>query len=541
MSSCCGNTPNSSPERRLISLPVNSPATSCDTVTCSSWTDDRLAGVPQSESLQIMGRNGRGWLALSAQKSGFVVCEGGRHRVTDRPKFQLPLLRKLIPATDGSGQFQATPEGELLEDFPPLFKSLVVMDEYGQWNSLRGPSETKARLQWNGYFYEMVAPDDGRIKGPLPLVDSIVLIGTSSQSGCDEYEQLNRLDPRAPGFIVSDGVKHYPLPCTGERQPPVTGIKVYSLMACTNQGPMSIPLPETGIFAMCGGGIVALEAPRYTSQDFSAGTIPSGKNVGDFVVGATLATDGNGCLGWNTTTVTSNDINTLVFRDVGAQQYATAPPWATKITIKAWGAGGSYESIARGGVGGFTEATFPVAGGDQFSVMVGTGGVFGTFYPAPNYGFAGLGSPDGAQQQAGGLSGVFRGNGPILITDDARALVIAGGGGAGGVSSPSVNPVAGGNGNAVTGGGMANFQGQNATNGMSGIGAGGGGFRGGTGITRSGRGGSGYIDPAKISGSINSSPDATVPSSGDPDYVKNFAGALIGTQGAPGGVVVIWS
>lgn len=544
MSSCCGNS--NVPSRTLIpatSYTCSVPGDVCGEAVCSMFKDDRLAGAPAAASLTLLGRMGNSYYVLATDKDGFVVCKSGAHRVVSSPDVPLPLLRKFIPAEDGSSQIQATPEGVPIEDFPPTAAALHVQNSRGVWYGWRGPTDQEAIAWWNGYDFEFRAPETGRVKGPLELVDEIILMGTENQAGCDTYEAIKKLNPRG-GFIIGNGTKHTTLPCADERQAPEDGLEVFALMACTNKGPRGIQLPAAGILSMCGGNLKVLESPQYTTQDFTDGKIPSGKKVGDFIAGVTLQTDGNGCLAWKLTDLASNALK-LIFNYTGTRQGFVVPSGVTKATYKVWGAGGSNDEGARGGAGGFSEAVFSVTGGQEFTVIVG----FSPYHTGPGganfpdiYGFGGLGSPDSNQEPGGGLSGIFTGSADVVETDDSRAIIIAGGGGAGGATGINQNYTSGGNGNAGGGGtgGMPHFHGSNATNGdlgTGGSGGGGGGWRGGTGGVLMGWGGSGYINPSRISGNVVASPDSTVPGSSDAEY-DSPAGQQ---NGGHGRVVVIFS
>lgn len=106
------------------------------------------------------------------------------------------------------------------------------------------------------------------------------------------------------------------------------------------------------------------------------------------------------------------------FFHIGADQALVVPEGATYMRVKMWGAGGNRDNGSRGGVGGYTTAIVPVVAGDEYSVVVGRWGNNGG---TENYGFGGSG---------GGLSGIFTGDQTVLSTDQARAIMVAGGGGA---------------------------------------------------------------------------------------------------------------
>jgi len=106
------------------------------------------------------------------------------------------------------------------------------------------------------------------------------------------------------------------------------------------------------------------------------------------------------------------------FFHVGEDQSTEVPVGANYMRVKIWGAGGNRDNGARGGVGGFSTAVIPVIAGDNYSIVVGRWGNNGG---TENYGFGGSG---------GGLSGIFTGTETVLSSDQARAVIVAGGGGA---------------------------------------------------------------------------------------------------------------
>ncbi len=530
--SCCGNS--NVPARTLVpasSFSCSVPGDVCAEPMCSSWTDPRLAGAPPAASLSLLGRIGQSYYVLATDKNGFVVCKDGRHKVSAAPDVGLPYLRKFVPATDGSSNIQATPEGVPIEDFPPTATGLHIQGPRGNWYAWRGPTDQEADVFWNGYDFEFKAPDTGKVKGPLEIVDEIVIMGTESQAGCDNYEDIKKLNPRA-GFLIGDGRKHTTLSCGDVRTAP-EDLEVYGILACTSKGPGIIHMPETGILIMCNGKLVGLEPPRWTAQDQADGKIPSGKTVNDFIEGMTLKTDANGCLGFSISPITSSGPQPARYLYTNTVQYYTVPASVTRVSIKCWGAGGSSRFIPRGGVGGFTQGVFPVTPGDVLIVIVGESPIYdGGIGPRQPVvaGWGGLGSPDNLQEPGGGLAGVFTGAGIPSASDSARALIIAGGGGAARATSLNDAGTYGENGNAATSGGEATMMGAEAIGGAGGVGAGGGGYRGGG----QGRGGSGFLHSSKISGNILASPDQTIPGSSDVDYLAPF-----GQSNGGHGLVVI--
>lgn len=231
-----------------------------------------------------------------------------------------------------------------------------------------------------------------------------------------------------------------------------------------------------------------------------------------------------------------------VFEFTGTDQILTVPAGATSMTVYAWGAGGGNDApsdsgLIKGGVGGYSRATFAVTAGTQYSVVVGEG-AHGLSRAA--YGFGGAGQGAAHQHNGGGLSGIFTGTTTIVATDTAKALIVAGGGGAGGQSGGGGNASQGGNGNEATySGGGANMAGINASGSQfSGNGGGGGGYAGGTGLGLGGKGGSGYIAGSGTSTLISNAtrPSLIVPASTIDQYV-----APAGQPGRPGLVVVTFA
>jgi len=121
----------------------------------------------------------------------------------------------------------------------------------------------------------------------------------------------------------------------------------------------------------------------------------------------------------------------------GSDVTITAPDNAIGMMVKAWGAGGGHEirgyagTYAKAGMGGYTYAVFDntvVSPGTQFTVVVGAGGnINGRPNENSPEGVYGFGSISG-HDQGGGLSGLFTGTDIVTATDQARALIIAGGG-----------------------------------------------------------------------------------------------------------------
>lgn len=253
-------------------------------------------------------------------------------------------------------------------------------------------------------------------------------------------------------------------------------------------------------------------------------------------------------LAWNKTLgipewIDSDD-GLVYFNYTGSDQLLTVPSDLGTITamqVYCWGGGGCNSFDRPGGVGGYSWGQVPVSNGQTFTLMVGAGGYYGAPYTPRNYGFGGSGG-------AGGLSGLFSGTGPVLITDSARALLIAGGGGVSAYSAGSGPMAAGGNGNDPgSSGAEANFGG--AIDG-TGLGTpGGGGYAGGGYLSLAGKGGTGHrrtsgTAPLFTTGAVEYTARTTpvtvgqqliVPGSTSP-YYQNQAGL----HGKPGLIVIKW-
>jgi hypothetical protein len=243
--------------------------------------------------------------------------------------------------------------------------------------------------------------------------------------------------------------------------------------------------------------------------------------------------------------------NKVVFAFTGLDQFVTAPTGATSMKFWIWGAGGSNDAAevggaVKGGVGGFTWGALTVTSGQKFAVVVGEG-AHGLARRA--YGFGGAGQGSAHQHNGGGLSGIFYNNGytsvGLAAGDTGRAIAIAGGGGCGGQSGAGANSSQGGNGNDPgSAGGSSNMQGADAHGTQnSGEGGGGGGYLGGTGLNLGGKGGTGYLVPAAMLGTLNTDygmshsirPSLVIPESSRPEYQTG-----VGGSGQPGLVVIEW-
>ena len=203
------------------------------------------------------------------------------------------------------------------------------------------------------------------------------------------------------------------------------------------------------------------------------------------------------------------------FTYTGVDQHLTIPASAKWVDMYCWGGGGYF-------AGGFTTAHFdltvggnPIAvAGNLLSIMAGDI-THNTYYGCGLdtskclYGFGGYSKKCLNEGYSGaGLSGVFVGSTPILETDAARSLAIAGGSGTYYDNDCAcAGSGVGTGGNEPSGGGMPTFRGVNGTD--NGSGGGGGGYKGGVFIpsciapqANPARGGSGYYHPAAIFGGV---------------------------------------
>jgi len=195
----------------------------------------------------------------------------------------------------------------------------------------------------------------------------------------------------------------------------------------------------------------------------------------------------------------------------GSDQLVTVPPGATKMKVKAWGAGGGKDGGGIGGAGGYVEGEVPVVPGASYQAVVGAIGQF-----TNQYGFGG--KPHSASLYGGGLAGLFTGTAPVTATDQARAVLVAGGGGSGEkTAGQGILVHFGGHGGdpTLSGGQVGTMLGQDGINttgsAVPSSGGSGGGYEGGSGHQRGGPadstgptdnygggGGSNYINSALV-------------------------------------------
>jgi len=250
----------------------------------------------------------------------------------------------------------------------------------------------------------------------------------------------------------------------------------------------------------------------------------------------------------------------------GSDQLVTVPAGATKMKVKAWGAGGGKDGGAIGGAGGYVEAEVPVVPGTNYQAVVGAIGQF-----TNQYGFGG--KPLSASLYGGGLGGLFTGTAPVIATDQARAVLVAGGGGSGEkTAGQGILVHFGGNGGdpLLAGGQVGTMAGQDGFNNtgtsVPSSGGSGGGYEGGSAHQRGGPadstgptdnygggGGSNYINTALVTAGTTQdlfTPDWTntpvPPNTGDihynsptPPYITGQGIAGSGAKAGGHGLVVV--
>lgn len=274
-------------------------------------------------------------------------------------------------------------------------------------------------------------------------------------------------------------------------------------VACGGDGPEPMGAPSLGSSASTA---TDSGSEMGTSSSSSTGLSP------DTSSGETTDADASG------STSGAMLCESVSFEFTGTEQSFDLPSGARFLHVKAWGAGGNHDTnecqgegddVGTGGVGGFTEAVVPVVGGDVIKIVVGEYGNQGN---ATAQGDAGFGGGRG-----GGFSGVFTGSDPLTEFDRARALAVAGGGGA----AASTQCVPGVPGNHPDGGGQSTMQGE-----MADGAGGGGGYEGGSASSSEGsRGGTGFVTPDAIAQVIEWAEfgDPVPPRTEDVDFAEGTA------------------
>jgi hypothetical protein len=165
----------------------------------------------------------------------------------------------------------------------------------------------------------------------------------------------------------------------------------------------------------------------------------------------------------SSTLISGTSIKTVMSFNTNAFQTVTAPPGATTMLVKVWGAGGGKgaDDVSIGGNGGggaFSTVSTSISGGTNFFVFVANNGTAGANGTSSGSGAGGWGLCSGG---AGGASGATGGSGggaggggssAVTFTSGISIAVAAGGGGGAGAGS---NGVSGGS--SGGGGGQAGF------------------------------------------------------------------------------------
>lgn len=253
-----------------------------------------------------------------------------------------------------------------------------------------------------------------------------------------------------------------------------------------------------------------------------------------------------GGLKWVNLVTGPGSTQTVVYPYDGVLHTFTVPVWCTKMAFHIWGGGGSTDSTGIGGAGAYVTGFLAVTAGELFTIVTG-GGAPG-FLNARAFGGGGMMSPSAHQGAGGGFSGIFTGSGIITggAADQARAVAIAGGGGAGGATNPGQNIVAGGPGGFEFGAVTATMAGSDGTGTQfAGTGGGGGGYHGGAPRGIAGWGGTSFLAAGVQAGQKLNSPDGSpaVQMSSSPFYVTGVGrpGAVIergNSGGGPGHIVL---
>ncbi len=322
----------------------------------------------------------------------------------------------------------------------------------------------------------------------------------------------------------------------------------------------------------------------------STATLANSVAAGVSITNAILSGDGGGLTNLNATQLSSGTIsssllpaNVLLTTPVSQTNIflsasintVVAPPGATQMTAKLWGAGGGGgEGLfgSTGGGGAFVEQTFNVVAGQTFLVVVGQHGDYNDNHGGGNGSGDAMGGNATAGDevaQGGQASSLFYLNGSNYITE----AVAGGGGGAGAAGSggaggnPGQTGIANGSGpggaggynglggqggvdgavggNYATGATNVGISSPSSANGNGGFevgdaGGGGGGFGGGgsgSAAYQNGGGGGGSYGTIIIGGT-----NTAAGNSGDPSYVfPNGTGGNVQSPGADGLAVITFS
>ncbi len=256
----------------------------------------------------------------------------------------------------------------------------------------------------------------------------------------------------------------------------------------------------------------------------------------------------NDCAGGDTTCESS----TLVYAYTGADQTFHVPDGITRVTVKAWGAGGSAYG-SKGACGGFAAGDLNVTPGEDLRIVVGGPGGDSAAY--------GGGAASWPYLGGGGMSAVVRADASLLVAG------AGGGGGYGGTSSGGAGGgleggggsdggycTGGGGGTATAGGAAGGPGGSPGTAGQGGAGAslaagGGGGYFGGGGgggdnnCSSGGYGGGGGGGSSLVpADGVTEAGSSTAGGATDVDYdgVAGLSGGYGAGDPGPGRVVVRW-
>jgi hypothetical protein len=241
------------------------------------------------------------------------------------------------------------------------------------------------------------------------------------------------------------------------------------------------------------------------------------------------------------------------FPYTGSEQTFEVPEGCQNLSIKMWGAGGSFES---GGAGGYTEGNLKLTEKDSLIVIVGGGGNLDANGNVSNGRVGGYG---GGGKGCGGRDCGYHGGGRSAILSNDEPLAVAGGGGSGtwcgglggagggtkgedgigGNGSPGTGAGASSGGTNGYGGVISNFQGgaSGSPSGWGEAGGGGGGYFGGGGGS-----GGGYCGAAAGGGS-GLSPEGGVTEAGSQNVPARLDDPDRQGAGAPqtnGRVIISW-
>ena len=213
---------------------------------------------------------------------------------------------------------------------------------------------------------------------------------------------------------------------------------------------------------------------------------------------------------------------TETFNFTGGSQTWTVAPGVTSATFDVYGASGGDGNIRNGGGGGRATATFTVAAGDKYQIVVGGAGrgTSGSLGGAGGFNGGGRGGEPGSGGSFPGSPGAGGGGGSDVRAGacaaasacDLAARILVGGGGGGAVATGGAEAGAGGGGGQPSGG-----DGQVAQSGGAGIGGsqtagGAGGAAGGPGCSGASAGGNGGLG---VGGAGGRGADATFASPGE--------------------------